>query len=207
MSTTTSDEHAERFTLLRPLLFTIVYEILGSAAESDVVLAESAICGGLATTTSPSGARRQVVYRAQHVTRHGAQAIRTAPAATTEVTEQFMTAPPLLDMEGLLTMLAPDATWTTDSGGKVKAIRRPVVGAKKVATLIVSFFRIAPQRVPDVRFEMANYNNAPAVVIYSGDRVEGMFLVEVIDGKITNFYAMANPDKLAGIAAPHAISR
>jgi DNA-directed RNA polymerase specialized sigma24 family protein len=34
------DVHAERFTLLRPLLFTIAYEILGSATESDDVLHE-----------------------------------------------------------------------------------------------------------------------------------------------------------------------
>ena len=36
-----TDEHAERFTPLRPLLFTIAYEILGSATESDDVLQES----------------------------------------------------------------------------------------------------------------------------------------------------------------------
>ena len=35
------DEHAERFTALRPLLFTIAYEILGTATESDDVLQES----------------------------------------------------------------------------------------------------------------------------------------------------------------------
>jgi RNA polymerase sigma-70 factor (ECF subfamily) len=29
--TISPDDHAERFTLLRPLLFTIAYEILGSA--------------------------------------------------------------------------------------------------------------------------------------------------------------------------------
>ncbi len=34
-------EHAERFTLLRPLLFTIGYEILGSATEADDVLQDS----------------------------------------------------------------------------------------------------------------------------------------------------------------------
>jgi len=34
-------EHAERFTLLRPLLFTIAYEILGSATEADDVLQDS----------------------------------------------------------------------------------------------------------------------------------------------------------------------
>lgn len=37
----TTGEHAERFTHLRPLLFTIVYEILGSATESDDVLQDS----------------------------------------------------------------------------------------------------------------------------------------------------------------------
>ena len=36
-----ASEHAERFTGLRPLLFTIAYEILGSATESDDVLQES----------------------------------------------------------------------------------------------------------------------------------------------------------------------
>ncbi len=38
---TTTVEHAERFTHLRPLLFTIVYEILGSTTESDDVLQDS----------------------------------------------------------------------------------------------------------------------------------------------------------------------
>ena len=33
-----TDEHAERFTLFRPLLFTVAYEILGTATESDDVL-------------------------------------------------------------------------------------------------------------------------------------------------------------------------
>ncbi len=34
----TTDEHAERCTLLRPLLFMIVHEMPGSATESDGVL-------------------------------------------------------------------------------------------------------------------------------------------------------------------------
>ena len=31
--------------------------------------------------------------------------------------------------------------------------------------------------------------------------------MEIADGKITNFYAIRNPDKLAAIAAPRTISR
>jgi RNA polymerase sigma-70 factor (ECF subfamily) len=67
-------------------------------------------------------------------------------------------------------------------------------------------FRVG-QRLPDVRIETLNCNNAPAIAIYSGEHLEGVFLVEIIDGKITNFYAMRNPDKLVALAAPRQIRR
>jgi RNA polymerase sigma-70 factor, ECF subfamily len=35
----------------------------------------------------------------------------------------------------------------------------------------------------------------------------GVLLVEIVDGKITNFYATANPNKLAGVAVRRTISR
>ena len=81
-----------------------------------------------------------------------------------------------------------------------------MVGAERVAKAIIGIFRLG-QKLPDVRIETAVYNSAPAVVVYSGEKLEGVFLVEVLDGKITHFYAMRNPDKLAGIAIPRAISR
>jgi hypothetical protein len=41
--------------------------------------------------------------------------------------------------------------------------------------------------LPDVRVETVICNSAPAVIVYSGDHLEGVFLLEIIDGKITNF--------------------
>ncbi len=163
----------------------------------------------IASAVSKSDATlRQMAHRArEHVQARRKRFGPVDAAWTAQIAEQFMTAAHTGDVEGLLTLLAPDVTWTADSGGKARAIRRPVVGAKRVAALIAGFFRVAPQTVPDLRFETAVYNNAPAVIAYSGDRVQGMFLVEVIDGKITNFYAIANPDKLAGISIPRQISR
>ena len=293
--------HAERFTLLRPLLFTIAYEILGSATESDDVLQDSYLRWAdvdLATVRDTksylaqlvtrqalnalrAGARRredyigpwlpeplllddrdasadvvlaesvsmamlvlletltpderavfvlrevfgfdydeiagavgksattvrQVAHRARehvHARRKRFEPVDTD--TTTKLTEQFMTAAATGDMEGLLAMLAPNATWTADSGGKATAARRPIVGAEKVARAIMGLFRYG-QRMPDMRFEMVNCNNAPAVVVYTGDHLEGVFLVEIIDGKITQFYAMRNPDKLTAIAVPREISR
>jgi len=295
------DEHAERFTLLRPLLFTIVYEILGSATESDDVLQDSYLRWAevdLATVRDTksylaqlvtrqalnalrAGARRREDYigpwlpeplllderdasadvvlaesvsmamlvlletltpderavfvlrevfgfdydeiagavgksvttvrQVAHRAREHVQARRKRfepmdATRSAEITEQFMNAAATGDMEGLLSMLAPDAIWTADSDGKASAARRPVVGAEKVAKAIIGLFRMG-RKIPDVRIESAVYNSAPAMIVYSGDRLEGVFVFEVIDGKITNFYAMRNPDKLATISVPRTISR
>ncbi|WP_431900642.1 RNA polymerase sigma factor SigJ [Nonomuraea sp. bgisy101] len=295
----TTDEHAERFTLLRPLLFTIVYEILGSVTESDdvlqdsflrwadvdlatvrdtksylaqlvtrqalnalrasarrredyigswlpepllldandasadVLLAESVSMAmlvlletltpderavfvlrevfgfdyrGIATAVGKSVETvRQVAHRArEHIQARRKRFEPVDAATTTQITEQFMTAAATGDVEGLLSLLAPDVTWTADSGGKATAARRPVVGAEKVAAVLMSMFRL--ERLGDLRTEMVNCNNTPALVL-SGERLEGVFLIEIADGKITNFYAIRNPDKLLAVAVPRQISR
>ena len=294
-------EHADRFTHLRPLLFTIAYEILGSTTESDdvlqdgylrwaevdlatvrdtksylaqlvtrealnalrararrredyigpwlpepllladddastdVVLAESVSMAMLVLleTLTPderavfilrdvfgfdydeiTGAVgksvttvRQMAHRArEHVQSRRKRFGPVDTARTAQITERFMAAANTGDMDGLLSLLAPGATWTADSGGKATAARRPVVGATKVAAILMAFFRFG-QRTPDVRFDMVNCNNAPAVVVHRGDVLEGVFLLEIVDDKITNFYAMRNPDKLAAFTVPRTISR
>ncbi|MGB7506303.1 MAG: sigma factor, partial [Mycobacterium sp.] len=73
MTATPGDVHAERFTMLRPLLFTIAYEILGSATESDDVLQESYLRWAevdLAAVTDTKA------YLAQLVTRQSLNALR-----------------------------------------------------------------------------------------------------------------------------------
>jgi RNA polymerase sigma-70 factor, ECF subfamily len=150
---------------------------------------------------------RQVAHRArEHVHARRKRFEPVDSAKTAEITEQFLTAAATGDIDGLLSMLAPDAIWTADSGGKASAARRPVVGADKVAKAIIGIFRLG-QKLPDVRIETAVYNSAPAVVVYSGDHLEGVFLVEIVDGKITHFYAMRNPDKLVGITIHREITR
>ncbi|AHC27092.1 MULTISPECIES: RNA polymerase sigma-70 factor [Mycobacteriaceae] len=66
-------EHAERFTALRPLLFTIAYEILGSATESDDVLQESYLRWAEVELDT---VRDTKSYLAQLVTRQSLNALR-----------------------------------------------------------------------------------------------------------------------------------
>jgi RNA polymerase sigma-70 factor, ECF subfamily len=298
---TTAGEHAERFTLLRPLLFTIAYEILGSATESDdvlqdsylrwaevdlstvrdtksylaqlvtrqalnalragarrreeyvgpwlpepllleeqdpsadVVLAESVSMAMLVLleTLTPderavfvlrevfgfdyaeiadavgksAPAVRQVAHRArEHVHARRQRYSDVDPQRNAELTAQFMATAAGGDVEALMAMLAPDATWMADSGGKVSAARRPVVGAERVARAIVGLIRKAGA-MSEFRVDMVTCNSAPAVRLYLGEHLEGVITVEIVGDKITNFYVMRNPDKLAGLATARAISR
>jgi len=269
-------EHAERFTHLRPLLFTIAYEILGTATESDdvlqesylrwaqvdlagvqdtkeyvgpwlpepllidagdassdVVLAESVSMAmmvvletlspderavfvlrevfgfghdEIATTIGKSTAAvRQMAHRArEHVQSRRKRFEPVDPKRSLELTAQFFATASTGDIDSLITMLAPDVVWTADSDGKASAARKPVAGAERVARLVLGLFRVAGD---EGRVEPAFYNGAPAMVLYLGDNLEGVVLVEITDGMITHFYAMRNPEKLGGVKVTRELSR
>jgi RNA polymerase sigma-70 factor (ECF subfamily) len=298
---TSSGEHAERFTLLRPLLFTIAYEILGSTTESDdvlqdsylrwaqvdlstvhdtksylarlvtrqalnalragarrredyvgpwlpepllleerdpsadVVLAESVSMAMLvlletlgpderavfvlrevfgfdydeigATVGKSVAAVRQVAHRArEHVQARRRRFAPVDPEQNARITAQFMAAAANGDVQAVTALLAPEVVWTADGGGKASAARRPVVGADKVAAAVIGLMRRA-MRIPDVRVETVICNWAPALLLYRADQLEGVFTTEIVDGKIANFYAMRNPDKLAAATTVRQISR
>ncbi|WP_236977794.1 MULTISPECIES: RNA polymerase sigma-70 factor [Mycobacterium] len=294
--------HAERFTLLRPLLFTIAYEILGSATEADdvlqdsylrwaqvdldgvrdtksylarlvtrqalnalraqvrrreeyvgpwlpeplllddqdasadVVLAESVSIAMLVLLETLSPDERAVfvlrevfgfgydeisdavgkpvptVRQVAHRAREHVQARRTRfdgagpvdPDRHARITRQFLASAANGDVEALLEMLAPDAVWLADGGGKVTASRKPIVGARKVAGAIVGLLRKARG---ELHVEAVTCNSAPAVVLYLDGRLQGVITVEIVDDKITNFYAMRNPEKLLALGNPRKISR
>jgi RNA polymerase sigma-70 factor (ECF subfamily) len=295
----TGDEHAERFTALRPLLFTIAYEILGTATESDDVLQESylrwaevdlsrvqdtkAYLAQLVTrqalnalraqarrreqyvgpwlpeplllddgdassdvvlaesvsmammvvleTLSPderavfvlrevfgfghdeiastigksTAAVRQMAHRArEHVQSRRKRFEPVDPKRSLELTAQFFATASTGDIDSLITMLAPDVVWTADSDGKVSAARRPIIGADKVARLILGLLRFAGD---GGRVEPACYNGAPALVLYLDEKLEGIISVEITDGLISHFYAMRNPEKLGGVKVTRAIAR
>jgi RNA polymerase sigma-70 factor (ECF subfamily) len=126
------------------------------------------------------------------------------PRVSSELTARFFTAAATGDLDGLMAMLAPNVVWTADSDGKASAARRPVSGAERVARLIVGLVRFGGT---DGRVEPAIYNSAPALVLYTGDHLEGVVSFEIVDGRITNFYAMRNPEKLSTVTVPRRIGR
>ena len=94
MNTKPGDEHAERFTLLRPLLFTIAYEILGSATESDDVLQESYLRWAEVDLTT---VRDTKSYLAQLVTRQSLNALRAQSRRREDYVGPWLPEPLLLE--------------------------------------------------------------------------------------------------------------
>jgi RNA polymerase sigma-70 factor (ECF subfamily) len=160
----------------------------------------------IASTIGKSAAAvRQMAHRArEHVQSRRKRFEPVDPKLSSEITARFFAAASTGDVEGLIEMLSTDVVWTADSDGKVSAARRPVTGAERVAKLVVGLVRVAGE---SGRVEPAMYNNAPALKLYLGDSFEGVITVEITDGRISHFYAMRNPDKLAGVDIPREISR
>ena len=104
-----------------------------------------------------------------------------------------------------MAMLAPDVVFTSDSDGKVSAARRPVLGRREGGQAADRADEPAP--VPSIGSSRRAYNSSPAMIVYRDEQPDSVFTIEVIDGKITNFYAMRNPEKLASVTVRREISR
>lgn len=89
-----ASEHADRFTSLRPLLFTIAYEILGTATESDDVLQDSYLRWA---EVDLAGVRDTKAYLAQLVTRQALNALRAQSRRREEYVGPWLPEPLLVD--------------------------------------------------------------------------------------------------------------
>jgi len=102
------------------------------------------------------------------------------------------------DVAGLLSVLAPGVTTTTDGGGKARAVPRPIVGAERV----VRFFLGALKKfVPEDReYRSASINGQQGVIGCDGNRVVQVLTFATSKGRIEAIYVINNPEKLKHIS-------
>jgi RNA polymerase sigma-70 factor (ECF subfamily) len=91
---TAADDHAERFVLLRPLLFTIAYEIIGSTTEADDVLQDSYLRWA---QVNLAGVQDTKSYLARLVTRQALNALRADARRREDYVGPWLPEPLLLD--------------------------------------------------------------------------------------------------------------
>jgi len=125
-----------------------------------------------------------------------------------EVTERFLAAAAGGDIDGLMTVLAPDVTLLTDGGGKARAALRPIAGADKVARFLVAIASrpYMGMEISTMSLIPAEINGTPGTLITVGGRPLAALTLAVAGGRVTAIQLLANPDKLAALGAGRTLS-
>jgi RNA polymerase sigma-70 factor (ECF subfamily) len=104
------------------------------------------------------------------------------------------------DVDRVVSLCDPSVTLVSDGGPKRHAARRPVVGAERVTRFLVNVGR----RLTSGSAAIEEVNGVPAFVTRDA-RGTAVTFVEHRDGIIVRVTSLLNPDKVAGVDAPHAL--
>ncbi len=175
----------------------LVLETLAPAERAVFVLREvfGFEYGEIAEAVGKSPAAvRQIAHRARaHVTARRPRGT-VSPAETRDALEAFLRAAETGDLQGLLDVLAPDVVLLGDGGGVKQAVLRPIVGAEKVARLVIHGWSKIPGQVS---LRQAQVNGCPALILQLDGEIDTVVAVRVDGGLITGLYGVRNPEKLS----------
>jgi RNA polymerase sigma-70 factor (ECF subfamily) len=137
---------------------------------------------------------RQLVSRARKRVREDKPRVHVSAAARANLLKQLVQAVETQDSGVLLALLAKDATWTSDGGGKTKAAKKVVEGAEHVARFALGVFK---RYLPRLRFTAVNVNDEAGLAVYFDDQLLSIITILTDGQRILGVYSILNPDKLA----------
>lgn len=137
---------------------------------------------------------RQIVHRARERVRSDRQRFQTTEAARVGLLKRFLTAVETSDDKALLTLFAPDASWTADGGGKSPASPRPIVGAEQIAKLVIGLQKGFLRH--GVTLHLAEVNGETGICLRADGGVRATLSIATDGERILEVYAIVNPDKL-----------
>lgn len=211
------------FRQYRTLLFSVVYRILGSAADAEDVVQDAWLkwsASDRSRVDDPKAYLTRIVSNLAmerlRSTRHQRETyvgpwlpepVLTGPdtdrAGQRDVTERFLAAAKGGDINTLMELLSPDVTLWTDGGGKVHQALKPVVGPETVARWFAALGTVTYQGIEpgQMRAELTWINSGPGVVFRGPDRVIATLTFDFDPkGHISTIHNVANPDKLHAVA-------
>ena len=96
------------------------------------------------------------------------------------------------DVDALVRVLDDSVVVTVDGGGLVSAATHPVTGPSAVATLLLD----VRSRQPDLELAERAVNAEPGLVARAGGTVMAVLAVPVVGERISDIWAVRNPQKL-----------
>ncbi|KQP74302.1 RNA polymerase subunit sigma-24 [Microbacterium sp. Leaf288] len=185
-----------------------VLETLGPAERAVFVLREvfdvpyDEIADAVGKTPA---AVRQIAHRAKDHVAARRPRVTVGPTEHEEVVERLVVALNSGDLQGLMDVLAPDVVSVADGGGKVRgAARRPIVGAERLARYLVG----GMAKVEGTLAASSTWvNGQPGVRMELDGVLVGVVSLTVVDGRITQVYSIANPEKLGRVDEEAVVGR
>lgn len=153
-----------------------------------------------ATLGKSEDACRQMISRARARLRESRPRFEASDDQHRELLIAFQTAAAANDVAALTRLLTPNASFTSDGGGKVRAALRVVTGAEEVAKLTAHLAKQGSAWSRDVI--ATRLNDRPAFIVTDDEGVAMTYAIDVEDGRIAAVYIMRNPDKLARLKGP-----
>lgn len=92
-----------------------------------------------------------------------------------------------------MSVLDPDVALVSDGGGVVRAARRPVVGADKVARFLL---RTIAKAEPSSHFELVRVNGLAGFAVFEAGRIASVVALTVADGRVGRLDLVRAPGKL-----------
>ncbi|MFD9902814.1 RNA polymerase sigma factor SigJ [Streptomyces sp. NPDC059063] len=148
------------------------------AEVAEIVGRTPAACRQLA-----SSARRRI---------RASQAPVTPAARRADIVRGFKQAWEAKDIAALIGLLDPDATGVADGGGLVNAAPVPMAGGEQIARYLIA----VTDRVTDQVILERTVNGQPGLVIQHGGVTTSVMAFDFAGDRITQLWAVRNPDKL-----------
>src|SRR5688572_21646095 len=103
---------------------------------------------------------RQIVSRARKHLRDGRPRIHVNAAAHANLLNQLVHVIQTQDQKTLVKLVADDATWTSDGGGRTRAAKKRVIGARRIARFATGVFR---KNLSSIEFRQVTLNAEPGL--------------------------------------------
>ncbi len=152
------------------------------------------------TVGKSEAACRQVARRARQRVRR--PPVRRDAGSDRAVVEALLAAMATGDVELVMQHLAPDAVCVSDGGANRRAARRPVLGAYRVARLLVN---LGHRLDETMSLRMALVSGDVGTVVSVDGVVDLVTAFEVDQGRVVAIRAVRNPDKLTHVDKPVAL--
>lgn len=146
-----------------------------------------------------AAACRQIVSRARKRVRGRRPRAQVTDAARRSVLERFANAIQMQDKAALLELVAEQASWTSDGGGRARAALKAIRGRERVVRFALG---VLGRHADKFAFEMTSVNGEPALAVRAEGSLFSVITVRTDGIRILDVYTVLNPDKLAAPPAP-----